>query len=254
MTDAPTTPRSDLAALWWFDEGRVAGFARPGFNGAHWFDLPIDEALLLGWIGKRALGPAPMDEVTAHVADHGRRIRAFYGLSAEALDETLGRLRRRDGLQAAFERLNRGTGLLSEAPRLDDDDVVRMPERLHRLDDELDRLEQLGFEVVVSLVEEPFDRVAISQRFELHCLPQPDLGAATDEQVHALASILDDARGRGRRVGVHCLAGIGRTSTMLLAAHLALGWTLPEAMERVRRGNPRFRLVGEQRELVHRFA
>ena len=47
-------------------------------------------------------------------------------------------------------------------------------------------------------------------------------------------------------MAVHCLAGIGRASTMLMASHIMLGESADELEQILKKQNPPFLLTGTQ--------
>jgi len=96
-----------------------------------------------------------------------------------------------------------------------------------------------GVSFLVNLHERPHDPALLARYglAELH-LPVPDLAPPTPEQVDRGLAALEQAIAAGRKVAVHCGAGLGRTGT-LLACHLVRGG-LPatEAIARVRAARP----------------
>jgi protein-tyrosine phosphatase len=61
-----------------------------------------------------------------------------------------------------------------------------------------------------------------------------------------VAHTLDTALTAGKNVVIHCLAGIGRTTTMLIAAYLVQGYSLAELVAWVQARNPHFQFIGCQ--------
>ena len=77
------------------------------------------------------------------------------------------------------------------------------------------------------MTERHHNRDELQHHFVLHHIGIEDLGAPHLEQVKELAGILDASKKKGEKLAVHCLAGIGgRTSTMLMAAHMLKGEAL----------------------------
>lgn len=102
-------------------------------------------------------------------------------------------------------------------------------------DDDLPVLYSSGIRAVVSLLNIPSDAsVYESAGFSFLCLPIPDGGAPTMEQVSEFIRFVAEQRAAGRPVAVHCEAGLGRTGTMLAAYLISEGASAAEAIRRVR--------------------
>ncbi|MGZ3805679.1 MAG: protein-tyrosine phosphatase family protein [Pseudobdellovibrionaceae bacterium] len=84
--------------------------------------------------------------------------------------------------------------------------------------------------------------------------PIDDLNAPQFEQALELAKIIKNAELNKHGVAVHCMAGIGRTSTMLMAAHLLLGETLVSLLAQLENRNPTFKFSGPQADFVRSVA
>ena len=98
------------------------------------------------------------------------------------------------------------------------EEEIRFTFSSKRLDRELERLKELGIKTIASLTELHHDKDTLQKHFDLHHLPIRDLEAPQTHQAKALAELVDRAKKERTGLAVHCLAGIGRTSTMLLAA------------------------------------
>ena len=94
-----------------------------------------------------------------------------------------------------------------------------------------DWLEWSGVSVIVNLTEDPYD----DPRFEVHHIPIPDMMPPDITQIKTFCDIAIEARKQSKVVYVHCLAGRGRTGTMM-ACLLVYHENMPasEAIERVR--------------------
>lgn len=110
------------------------------------------------------------------------------------------------------------------------------PRWAHITNDKLDRLLQAGIQLFVDLTEEGEAELYADQlggqAYHLR-IPIADFSTPMPERIAAILNILDDALSRGWRVYIHCLAGLGRTGTVVgcyLARH---GFQGAEALERL---------------------
>jgi atypical dual specificity phosphatase len=106
---------------------------------------------------------------------------------------------------------------------------------LTAFNDELPTLHAAGVRAVVSLLNIPSDAsVYESAGFSFLCLPVPDGGAPTIEQVGKFIRFVNGQITSHRPVAVHCQAGIGRTGTLLAAYLIYQGDDATKAINRVR--------------------
>jgi atypical dual specificity phosphatase len=89
--------------------------------------------------------------------------------------------------------------------------------------DDLLALRERGIAALLTLTEEPLPTEAIERAgmVGLH-LPVPDFDAPSPDQLRAALAFIDRHQADGGAVAVHCMAGQGRTGTVL-AAHLIRG-------------------------------
>jgi atypical dual specificity phosphatase len=116
-------------------------------------------------------------------------------------------------------------------------------------------LAALGISLVINLAERAHDPVALDRHglVELH-LPVPDFTPPTPEQLESGVAAIERTHAAGRRVAVHCAAGLGRTGT-LLAAYLVRGGMAPaEAIAQVRARRPGSIETPDQRAAVEAYA
>lgn len=100
-------------------------------------------------------------------------------------------------------------------------------------------MEEEGIEVLVTLTESPLeaDWLETAGLESVH-IPIEDFQAPTQNQIDAFTSIVDRESENGRAVGVHCLAGLGRSGTMVAAWFIHEGLNAREAIELTRELRP----------------
>ncbi|MDR0362617.1 MAG: dual specificity protein phosphatase family protein [Planctomycetota bacterium] len=100
-------------------------------------------------------------------------------------------------------------------------------------------LSRRGIGAVVSLTEEALDEKMLAKYgvMPLH-LPIQDFTPPTQEQMDAFVRYVDERLAEGRKVAVHCHAGMGRTGTMLACYLMSRGMSAADAMRRIRALRP----------------
>lgn len=241
-----------MKAFWWFKENSIAGMARPGFNATHWFDLPFEEAVLLGWVGQFSSGAESLDSFRKHLHTYAPKIYPFYDLSDDEGFRAIQVLDDNFGLSAVGEKLAHRTGILDSFHI--SEGYVHFTMSENRLRMEMEILRKHGIDRVVSLTESHHSKEFLAEHFETFHFSIKDLDAPQIDQVMALAELLRSSQEENKKLAVHCLAGIGRTSTMLIASHLALGEKLADLRELISRQNPTFVFAGPQSAFIERMA
>jgi hypothetical protein len=230
---------------------------RPGFNQCHWYDLCLEEGIVLSWLGKQHQTTLMLESLWQHVEIHGPKVAPFYDLSAAAVHSRLCYLRHRDTLLSVVNSLHAKAGILQEVTWQDCGTraTLRFLPNAQRLHHELALLRHYDVSVVISLLEQPPDQTILDTYFEVYHLPVEDVTPPSYEQVYAFAGILQTALAAGKNVVTHCLAGVGRITTMLVAAYLVQGYRWSELVAWVRARNPHFQFKGSQvvflQELAH---
>ena len=256
MTETMTetmTEQPQINTFWWFLPGQAGGMGRPGFNRCHWFDLSLEGGVLLTWIGEGAASEGSFADLGPYLEAYGPKVAPFFDLSVAEVKVRLDRLRDPAALLAALERLNASTGVLRDlAPG--HDGVVRYALETAPLRQDLAALERMGISVIISLMEiEPSPELRAAG-FEVHHLPVSDVTPPALDQVRVFSRILHGALEAGQRMVTHCLAGVGRTTTMYLASALLQGRPWEELVQHVALCNPRYQLKGPQVEFLRRLA
>jgi atypical dual specificity phosphatase len=85
-------------------------------------------------------------------------------------------------------------------------------------------------------------------------LPVPDSNAPTQAQLDQGVTAISDALKEGRRVAVHCGAGLGRSGTLIAAYLVNQGAAPDDAIAQVRSARPGSIETLEQEAAVHEFA
>jgi atypical dual specificity phosphatase len=109
------------------------------------------------------------------------------------------------------------------------------------LEQDLDGLQRLGVTTLVTLEEEPTVDVALLGQRDIASIhfPIPDMGAPELRSLDELARGIDTLLRGGHVVAVHCRAGLGRTGTVLASQLVFEGAHARDAIERIRRLNPK---------------
>ena len=111
--------------------------------------------------------------------------------------------------------------------------------RDEQLPADLDELQGYGIGAIVSLTETPLDEFAIQELGIVYThIPIIDMTAPNPTQMFDALDAIDLAHGEDRAVVVHCLAGQGRTGTILAAWLIRQGSTTDEAMAEIRAACP----------------
>ncbi|MCB9072534.1 MAG: dual specificity protein phosphatase family protein [Bdellovibrionaceae bacterium] len=237
-----------MNSFWWFEENIIAGMARPGFNCTRWFDYSYEEAVLMGWLGLFSSGSASRENFHKHIEHYSPKIAQFYKLPEETRDQLNKVLYTTDGLENTLYGLTRKTRLLKDFSITTD--TVSFDFCKERLLHEIAHLKDKGIVHIITLTEDHLNRDILKNDFQLHHFSIKDLHAPSFEQVQEMAEIIRKAKAHQQPLGVHCLAGIGRTSTMIIAAHMVLGETLATLLAQIKIKNPYFSLTGKQAEFI----
>jgi len=116
-------------------------------------------------------------------------------------------------------------------------------------------LRQQGIELIITLTEDPLRRDWLSDAglLALH-VPMADMTAPTAEQIDETVSAIRKAKEQSMGVAIHCLAGRGRTGTILACYFVDQGLCAEDAIARIRELRPGSIETGEQIEAIHEYA
>jgi atypical dual specificity phosphatase len=237
-----------MRAFWWFREDLIAGMARPGFNHSHWFDLKFDEAILLGWIGQYSTGSLALSDWNLHLENYAPKVLKFYKIDELEGSSILQKMKNAEGLQKLLERLSASTKLLKSFKIKDAEIEIEYDKSF--VEKEIHNLKEKNISKVISLTERQHDSELLNKHFDTFHFSIKDLTAPSMEQVIELSKIFQEAKKNKEKTAIHCLAGVGRTSTMIIASHLALGESLEELKATVAKQNPHYVLTGSQADFI----
>ncbi len=109
------------------------------------------------------------------------------------------------------------------------------PGVVHDMDMDLKALSRCGVTMLITLTEKDFPQDALARHgLKNFHLPVYDHEPPTVAQIQMLLARMSAAMRRGEVLAVHCLAGLGRTGTVLAAWMVREGLTAEEALRRVR--------------------
>jgi ABC-type transport system involved in resistance to organic solvents, ATPase component len=130
-----------------------------------------------------------------------------------------------------------------------------MPGAVADIDYDLAALKRVGITKLITLTERDLDQAALRRHglTNLH-LPIRDREPPTVAQTHMLLTHMQRLLDKGESLAVHCLAGLGRTGTVLAAWLIREGGlAADEALKRIRRIDPAFVQSQEQEQFLFAY-
>src|SRR5215207_5136313 len=115
-------------------------------------------------------------------------------------------------------------------------------------------LRSQGVDILVTLTEEPLPRTWVDAAglMSVH-IPIPDMDVPAEDQLEQVMTVVDKAKAGNMGVAIHCLAGRGRTGTVLAAYFVHRGLSAREAIAKVRELRPGSIEVPEQEDAIRAF-
>jgi hypothetical protein len=260
--------RKTLQTFWWYRDGRIGGMAQPGFNelaaegrtflgcGPRSDALAFDEVVVIGWLAKLTARPR-LSELQDHLEWTRTRVVPFLEQDVEKFERDVEPLARPEGVLDTLDRVARHTGLIESAraaAAADGGTAFELELRPERIQRELDALGSHGIDTVLNLTEQPPHSVVEASDLTAVHVAVDDLHPPTRAQVEHVAEVLERAERDGSNVAVHCFAGVGRTSTMLMATELLAGASLDALVAHINERNPRCLFKGSQWEFLQELA
>lgn len=128
------------------------------------------------------------------------------------------------------------------------------PGVVHDMDSDLKALSRCGITMLITLTEKDFPQDALARNgLKNFHLPVYDQEPPTVAQMQMLLARMSVALRRGEVLAVHCLAGLGRTGTVLAAWLVREGLTAEEALRRVRLIDAQYVQSEAQEALLYEF-
>ena len=127
-----------------------------------------------------------------------------------------------------------------------------MPGVVQSIDLDLAALRTVGVTMLITLTERDIDQDALRRHGlrNLH-LPIRDREPPTVPQIRMLIARMNGMLKKNEVLAVHCLAGLGRTGTILASWLIQDGLTASAALERIRKIEPGYVQSVEQEQFLH---
>jgi protein-tyrosine phosphatase len=239
-----------MQAFWWYDSNSIAGMARPGFNGTHWLSLTYDEGVTYTWFARQTNFSGEVKDFIQHISTHGKKVMPLYkGVDQKHLDQLLLDLSDEQGMKKRLDNILAKTSGVQNVQI--QNGKISFEINQDQLQKEIDYLKSQNIKEIIALTEDHHNTEILSKHFKLHHLPIDDLHAPELHQAKALVEILQEAAKTKSAVAVHCMAGVGRTSTMILASQVLLGKGRGDDLkEELLQRNPRIALSSSQLDFL----
>ena len=221
---------------------------RPGFNCTHWPEFSYEEAMIMGWLGTYSSGTATREDFMKHMEVYIPKVTPYYGVTDEENQRIIAQYKTAQGIEEGLKKVADRISYLKEFGV--DDKNVYFQFCDDRLQTEISELKNKGIKKVITLTEDHHNGEVLSEHFDAHHFSIEDLTGPTVKQAVAMSEILKKAKQDKEAVAVHCLAGIGRTSTMIIASHMILGEPLDKLLKQIQYKKPVYKLIKSQKKVI----
>ena len=124
-----------------------------------------------------------------------------------------------------------------------------------RLREDLALLRNQGIESIVSLTEPSLNPATVNEMgFRFLSLPIADMAPPTIDDISRFVEFADESERDELPVAVHCLAGLGRTGTMLACFLVGKGYGAEAALQEVRERRPGSVETPAQEDIIGEYA
>ena len=118
------------------------------------------------------------------------------------------------------------------------------------LEDDLKFLKDAGIDIIVNLKE----HLRNWDGFEVKHIPINDFKALKLGDIGGFVKFIDSKIQEGKRIVVHCYAGVGRTNIMLASYLVYLGMNPDQALDLVKEKRPYQSINEEQEEALRKYS
>ncbi len=126
---------------------------------------------------------------------------------------------------------------------------MERPGSVCKLEEDLEFLKNVGINIIINLEEYVWNY----DEFDVKHIPIEDFKAPTLSDIEEFVELVEHNIRKGKRIVVHCYAGMGRTNLMLASYLVYLGLNPDEALNVVRGNRPSYAVTEEQKEALREY-